>query len=233
MPYAVLLVDEHKMLRDGIRAILEKSADDFRVVGEAGNGSDAVSLCKTLHPDLVLMDVGLPGINGVEATSEIVRHCPGTKVVILTMSGDANSVVAAFRSGVRAFLLKKKLSSADLLEALRTVARGGSYLSAEVSDHLLTRIQQGNLNVEQVSGPLDNLSSRERQVLRLIADGKSSKDIANMLDLGVQTVRTYRKRLMKKIGVTNIASLTQVAITAGLTAVGKSEPGEPSAGPKQ
>src|SRR3954471_9284629 len=107
MHYTLLLVDDHKILRAGITAILEKTSDEFRVIGEAENGSQAVRLCKTLGPNLVLMDTVLPGMSGVEATTEIVRHCPDTKVMILTMSADANSVVTAFRSGVRAFLLKK------------------------------------------------------------------------------------------------------------------------------
>jgi len=132
-------------------------------------------------------------------------------------------VVAAFRSGARAFLLKKA-SSSDLLDALRAVSKGGSYLSSQVSDHLLTRIQRGDLESKAVPGPLENLSPREQQVLRLVAEGKTSKDIAVMLDLGLQTVRTYRKTLMKKIGVTNIAGLTQVALAAGVTGWGKPEP---------
>jgi two-component system response regulator DegU len=215
MPHSVLLVDNHRLLREGIKAIIERT-DEFQVVGEAENGAHAVSICKKNHPDLVVMDIGLPGMNGIEATSEIVRYCPRTNVIILTMYDDENSVVAAFRSGVRAFLLKK-VSSADLLDALRTVSKGGSYLSPEVSDHLLTRIQHGGLDAKQVPGPLDRLSPREQQVLRLVAEGKTSKDIAKMLDLGLQTVRTYRKTLMKKLGVSNIASLTQVALAAGLT----------------
>jgi DNA-binding NarL/FixJ family response regulator len=215
MPYGVLLVDDHKILRDGIKAILERTTE-FHVVGEAENGIDAVKICKKIQPDLVLMDIGLPGMNGIEATTEIVRCCPSTHVMILTIYDDENTVVAAFRAGARAFLVKKA-SSADLLDALRTVSRGGSYLSPDVSDHLLTRIQRGDLDAKQTSGPLDRLSRREEQVLRLLAEGKTSKDIAIMLDLGLQTVRTYRKTLMKKLGVNNIASLTQVALTAGLT----------------
>src|SRR5580765_7676206 len=215
MPYSVLLVDDHTILRDGIKTILDRTPD-FRLVGEAESGSDAVALCKKLHPDLVLMDIGLPGMNGIEATVEILRHCPGSRVIILSMYDDENSVVAAFRSGARAFLVKKA-SSSDLLDALRAVARGGSYLSSQVSDHLLTRIQRGDLESKGLPGPLDNLSPREQQVLRLVSEGKTSKDIAVLLDLGLQTVRTYRKTLMKKIRVTNVAGLTQVALAAGLT----------------
>jgi NarL family two-component system response regulator LiaR len=219
VPYSILLVDDHKIMRDGIKTILERT-QDFRIVGEAENGSQAVSLCKKLRPDLVLMDIGLPGMNGIEATTELVRHCPNTKVTILSMYDDENYVVAAFRSGARAFLLKKA-SSSDLLDALRTVSRGGSYLSSQVSDHLLTRIQRGDLEAKELPGPVDGLSPREQQVLRLVAEGLTSKDIAVLLDLGLQTVRTYRKTLMKKIGVTNIASLTQIALGAGLTGWGK------------
>jgi DNA-binding NarL/FixJ family response regulator len=221
MPYTVLLVDDHKILRDGIRVILERTTD-FRVIGETDNGSDAVKLSRKLHPDLIVMDIGLPGMNGIEATSEVLRHCPNSRVMVLSMYDDENSVVAAFRSGARAFLLKKA-SSADLLDGLRAVSKGGSYLSSQVSDHLLTRIQRGELDVKGPLGPLDSLSPREQQVLRLVAEGRTSKEIATLLDLGLQTVRTYRKTLMKKIGVTNIAGLTQVALAAGLTGWPKPE----------
>jgi NarL family two-component system response regulator LiaR len=221
MPYSILLVDDHKILRDGIRTILERTAD-FHVVGEADSGSDAVTMSRKLNPDLVLMDIGLPGMNGIDATGEVLRHCPSTRVMMLSMYDDESSVVASFRSGARAFILKKA-SSSDLMDALRAVSKGGSYLSSQVSDHLLTRIQRGDLESKASPGPLDELSPRERQVLRLVAEGKTSKDIAVMLDLGLQTVRTYRKTLMKKIGVTNVASLTQVALAAGLTGWGRPE----------
>src|ERR1700730_5610072 len=224
MPYGVLLVDDHKILRDGIKAILELTPE-FRVVAETGNGSSAVTLCGKLEPDVVLMDLQLPGINGIEATTEIVRRYRRTKVIILTMNDDENSVVAAFRSGVRGFLLKKA-SSADLLDALRTVSKGGSYLSPEVSDHLLTRIQRGDWEGKGIPGPLEGLSPRERQVLRLVAEGKTSKEIAVMLDLGLQTVRSYRKTMMKKLNVNNVAGLTQVALAAGITHFPVSAAGE-------
>jgi DNA-binding NarL/FixJ family response regulator len=213
MTFDIVLVDDHKLVRDGVKTILERGAE-FRVVGEAENGADAVQLCKKANPDMVLMDIGLPGMNGVEATTELLRHCPRVKVVILSMYDDENSVVSAIRSGARAFVLKKA-SSNDLLDALRTVAKGGSYLSSQVSDRLLTRIQRGDL--EPKDRPLEGLSPRELQVLRLVAEGKTSKDIAVMLDLGLQTVRSYRKTMMKKLGVNNVAGLTQLALAAGLT----------------
>jgi RNA polymerase sigma factor (sigma-70 family) len=165
-----------------------------------------------------LMDIGLPGLNGVETTAEILRHHPDCKVVILSMYEDENSVVGAVRSGARGFVLKK-VSDNDLLEALRVVANGGAYLSPQVSDRLLTRIQKGDLESKQDSA-LDALSPREVQVLRLVADGKTSKEIATLLDLSEQTVRSYRKTMMKKLGVNNVAGLTQLALSSGLTQLG-------------
>ena len=124
MAYDILLVDDHQMVREGLRAILERNPE-FRVVGEADSGTEAVQFCKKSRPDLVVMDLGLPGLNGVEATIEILRYTPQTRVVILSIHDDENSVVSAIRSGARGFVLKRA-SSADLIDALRTVARGGS-----------------------------------------------------------------------------------------------------------
>jgi DNA-binding NarL/FixJ family response regulator len=215
MPFNVLLVDDHKIMRDGIRAILTRG-EEFRVVGDAENGPDAVQCVKRLRPDLVLMDIGLPGLSGVETTAEILRHYPDCKVVILSMYDDENSVMSAIRSGARAFVLKKA-SDADLLEALRMVARGGAYLSPQVSDRLLSRIQKGDLESHRTAPVLEVLSPRELQVLRMVAEGKTSKEIAVTLDLREQTVRSYRKTMMKKLGVNNVAGLTQLALSTGLT----------------
>lgn len=220
MPFDVLLVDDHKIMRDGIRAILSRDGD-FRVVGEADNGSDALQFVKQHRPALVLMDIGLPGLNGVETTAEILRHQPDCKVVILSMYDDENSVVGAVRSGARGFILKK-VSDNDLLEALRVVANGGAYLSPQVSDRLLTRIQKGDLESKRDSA-LETLSPREVQVLRLVAEGKTSKEIATLLDLREQTVRSYRKTMMKKLGVNNVAGLTQLALSTGLTQLASNE----------
>ena len=165
MPFDIVLVDDHKLVRDGVRTILERGTE-FHVVGEAENGGDAVALCKKSLPDIVLMDIGLPGMNGIEATTELLR------------------VV--------------------------------SYHSSQVSDRLLHRIQRGDLETHDLS-PLESLSPRELQVLRLVAEGKTSKDIAVLLDLGLQTVRSYRKTMMKKLGVNNVAGLTQLALAAGIT----------------
>lgn len=215
MSFRVLLVDDHKILRDGIKAIL-RAEGDFEVVGETDNGTDAVQHCRRLSPDVVVMDIGLQGLNGVEATTEILRHMPETKVIILSMYDDEHSVVSAIRSGARAFVLKKA-SDGDLVDALRTVAKGGFYMSPQVSEKLLVRIQRGDLEAKPVPTMLEGLSPRELQVLRLVAEGKTSKEIAVMLDLGLQTVRSYRKTMMKKLNVNNVAGLTQLALSAGIT----------------
>jgi DNA-binding NarL/FixJ family response regulator len=215
MPIDVLLVDDHKIMRDGIKAILGR-AEDFRVVGEAETGTDAVHFVKKQRPDMVLMDIGLPGLNGVETTAEILRHHPDCRIVVLSMYDDEHSVVSAIRSGARAFILKRA-SDTDLVDALRIVARGGSYLSPQVSDRLLSRIQKGDLESKPAGAILDHLAPRELQVLRLVADGKTSKEIAVILDLREHTIRSYRKTMMKKLGVNNVAGLTQLALSSGLT----------------
>jgi DNA-binding NarL/FixJ family response regulator len=216
MAFNVLLVDDHKIMRDGIKAIL-RTSDEFHVMAEAESGTDAVQICKKQRPDIVLMDIGLPGLSGIEATTELLRLNPAIKVIILSMYDDEHSVVGAIRSGARAFVLKKA-SDGDLVDALRTVAKGGSYLSPQVSDRLLNRIQRGDLDSTKTApSALDVLSPRELQVLRLVAEGKTSKEIATLLDLGLQTVRSYRKTMMKKLGVNNVAGLTQLALASGIT----------------
>ena len=222
MHYDLLLVDDHKIMRDGIKAIL-KFTDEFRVVGEAETGTDAVQMCKKQNPHIVLMDIGLPGLNGIEATTEILRHCPDVKIIVLSMYDDEHSVVGAIRGGARAFVLKRA-SDTDLLDALRIVAKGGSYMSPQVSDRLVNRIKRGDMDDKPVPGVLEGLSPRELQVLRLVAGGKTSKEIAVDLDLGLQTVRSYRKTMMKKLNVNNVAGLTQLALAAGVTRFGPEMP---------
>ncbi len=200
MPYRVLIVEDHKIMRDGIRALLDRGGE-FTVAGEAESGTEAIQVCTEIHPDVVLMDIGLPGLNGVDATTELLRSCPNAKVIILSMYDDED----------------KRASSGDLLEALRTVARGSSYLSPNVSERLLSRIRRGEQNETTGRHPLlSQLTPREFQVLGMIVEGKASKEIAVMLSLGVETVRSYRKTMMKKLNVNNVAGLIRVALAAGL-----------------
>jgi DNA-binding NarL/FixJ family response regulator len=214
MAYTVLLVEDHKIMRDGVRALLDRSGE-FAVVGDADNGPEAVQLCGEMRPDLVLMDLGLPGLNGVETTTALLRLSPGLKIIMLSMYDDEESVVSSIRAGARGYVVKRA-SAGDLLEALRVVARGGSYLSPHVSEQLLARIRRGDADTSHRHPVLSQLTPREFQVLRLIVEGKASKEIAVMLDLGVETVRSYRKTMMKKLNVNNVAGLIRLALAAGL-----------------
>ena len=213
MPFSIVLVDDHQVLRDAIKEILLRHPD-FQVVGEAGSGPEAVDVCRRTDPDLVVMDIGLPEMNGIEATGELARHCPRTRVLMLSMYDDEESVMAAVRSGARGFVLKK-VCATELVDAMRTVVRGGTYFGAQVSDRLLSGMQTGKLHSAARHGH-ETLSPREQQVLRLTADGKSNKEVATLLHLEVHTVRSYRKSLMAKLGASNVAQLIQVATAAGL-----------------
>lgn len=213
MPHNVLLVYDHRLMRDGVKSILERHSE-FQVIGESATGADAVEICRKERPELVLMDISLPDISGIEASREILRYSPQTRILMMSMHDDEHLILAAIRSGARAFLLQTA-SGSDLIEALRNVANGGSYLSPEVSDRLVSRIQTEDMR-RRAGLPIDLLSPREVQVLRLVAQGKTSKDIAVILNLGLQTVRSYRKTLMKKLGVNNVAGVTQIAFSSGL-----------------
>jgi DNA-binding NarL/FixJ family response regulator len=211
--YRLLIVEDHQIMREGIRTLLERTGE-VTVIGEAETGADAIRMCRELHPDLVLMDVGLPDLNGVETTRELLRQFPATGVVILSMYDDEDTVISSVRAGARGYVVKRA-SSAELLEALRVVARGGSYLSPDVSSRLLSRIREGEPDAVRQSTSA-RLTGRELQVLRLIVSGKSNKEVASTLDIGVETVRSYRKSLMKKLKVKNVAGLIQAAVASGL-----------------
>lgn len=220
MPISIVLVDDHQVLRDAIKEILVRHPD-FQVVGEAGSGPDAVDVCQRLNPELVVMDIGLPGMNGIEATGELSRHCPRSRVLMLSMFDDEASVMAAVRSGARGFVLKKACAT-ELVDAMRTVARGGTYFGAQVSDRLLAGVQLGKLRPLARPGH-EALSPREQQVLRLTVEGKSNKEVATLLHLEVHTVRSYRKTMMAKLGASNVAQLIQAATAAGLIEPTKSD----------
>lgn len=213
MPFRVLVVDDHQVVRDGLKAIFARDPE-FEVAGDADNGPRGVDLCKQTNPDVVLMDISLPGMSGIEATAEIQRQCPQTKVVVLSMHEDEALILSAIRAGARGFVMKKA-SAAEVVEALRIVAQGGTYLAANVSNVLLARLQRGEPAAPE-RNLVESLSPREAQVLRLIAEGKGSKEVAVVLGLEHNTVRSYRKTMMKKLGVSNLASLIHVAMAAGI-----------------
>lgn len=214
MPSSILLVDDHRIFREALKALLERW-EDFRVVGEAGDGPEAVRLARRRRPELILMDLDLPGLNGVDASTEILRHCPESKIILLAGTEAEGSLLAALRSGPRGIILKSA-STENLLEALRTVAAGGSYTCPQVASRVQASIQSGQWDLKPLPAVVAALAPRELQVFRMVAEGKTSKEIAVLLDLGLHTVRSYRKSMMRKLGVTNVAELTRLAVSAGL-----------------
>jgi two-component system, NarL family, response regulator NreC len=204
----ILLADDHSVVRQGFGLILS-SQPDFEVVGEAANGREAVDRCAELQPDVVVMDVSMPELNGIEATRRLAEVAPRTRVLALSMHKDSVYVREILRAGARGYLLKDSVDS-DLISAVRSVAKGDGYLSPAVSDAVLTDYRK------HVSDPIDLLTSREREVLQMIAEGKTNKDIANTLNLSVYTVEAHRGRIMEKLNLHSAGELVRFAIRAGL-----------------
>ena len=210
----VLLADDHKLVRAGIRALLQTLAD-VEVVAEAADGREALRLIAAHHPDIVLMDVMMPSLNGLDATARIVRNFPRTRVVILSMNADEDSVLKAIRAGAVGYLVKRA-DPAELELAVRAVARGERFLSSAVSQHVLAACLN-RVDREQTS--IERLTSRQREVLQLIAEGHTTKEIALKLSISPKTAEAYRADLMKALDIHDIASLTRYAIRAGLVSL--------------
>jgi DNA-binding NarL/FixJ family response regulator len=208
----VVLVDDHALVRQGFRRILEDDPE-FTVVGEASNGTDAIALVKKTDPDVVVMDMAMPEMSGLHATMEIIKQRPGTKVLILSMYSDEQYVRNALDAGAKGYILKSAIEN-DLTRAVKAVAAGEQYLAPELSSVLIRAIQTGSF--EKASDPYDRLTQREKQVLQLIAHGKSNKEIAVMLDLSVNTVAVHRANLMSALGVHKTAELVLFAVKKGL-----------------
>ena len=206
----VLIADDHAMMRDGLKALLSASSD-ISVVAEVSNGRDAVRRAEELKPDVVVMDIAMPELNGVEATRMLRDKCPDTRVVILSMHSTSEHVFRAFDAGAAGYLLKESVGT-EVEAAVRAVHAGGRYLSGAVAS--LAPPPAGR------AGPLDSLSPRERQVLQLVVEGHSSAEIAMRVHLSRKSVETYRSRLMKKLGVGDVPSLVKFAIQHGLTPAG-------------
>lgn len=204
----ILLADDHVMVRQGFRMILA-AQPDMEIVGEAGNGHEAVELAERLQPDVVVMDVAMPELNGIEATRRLAASSPRTRVLALSMYKDSVYVREILRAGARGYLLKDAIDR-DLLAAVRAVAGGEGYLSPTVSEAVLSDYRR------HVSDPLDLLSSREREVLQLIAEGKTNKDIATALKLSVYTVDAHRGRIMEKLNLHSVGELVRFAVRHGL-----------------
>lgn len=212
MTKQILLVHDHRLIRDGIKAVIEQSGE-FRVVAEAEKSGEASELFRGLRPDVVVVGVGTPALNGVEAARQILHHSAEARIVMVALGADEDAVVNGLQCGARAIVLKKD-SSHVLLEALRTVAGGGSYFSEQISARPGEQPGLRNPNGTPIAKRLTN---REMEVLRLITTGKTSKEVAGRLSLSVETVRSYRKSMMRKLGVRNVASLIHVAFEEGIT----------------
>jgi len=204
----ILLVDDHAVVRQGFRMILG-AQPDMEIVGEAGNGREAVSQAAELQPDVVVMDVAMPELNGIEATRRIAESSPRSRVLALSMHKDSVYVREILRAGAKGYLLKESID-VDLLTAVRAVAKGEGYLSPAVSEAVLTDYRK------HVTDPLDLLSSREREVLQLIAEGKTNKEIAGTLNLSVYTVDAHRGRIMDKLNLHSAGELVRFAVRKGL-----------------
>jgi DNA-binding NarL/FixJ family response regulator len=204
----VLLADDHAVVRKGFRMIVSAESD-MEVVGEAANGREAVEEAGRLKPDVAVMDVTMPELNGIEATRRIAEVSPRTRVLALSMHKDAVYVREILRAGARGYLLKDSLDT-DLLAAIRAVARGEGYLSPAVSDAVLNDYRR------HVTDPIDLLTSREREVLQLIAEGKTNKEIATSLRLSIYTVEAHRGRMMEKLNLHSTSELVRFAIRHGL-----------------
>ena len=204
----ILLADDHAVVRQGFKAILG-AQPDMEIVGEAGNGREAVELAEKLRPDVAVMDVAMPELNGIEATRRIGEATPRTRVLALSMHKDSVYVREILRAGARGYLLKDQIDS-DLLAAVRAIARGEGYLSPAVSDAVLNDYRK------HVSDPIDLLTSREREVLQMIAEGKTNKEIATVLDLSVYTVDAHRGRIMEKLNLHSVNELVRFAVRNGL-----------------
>jgi DNA-binding NarL/FixJ family response regulator len=209
MKIRALLADDHAVVRYGLRALLELSG--IEVVGEAGDGREALRIAEEYQPDVAILDVAMPGLNGIDAAAVLRERCPHTRIVILSMHSDSEHVHRAFAAGASAYLLKGSASE-EIVAAARAVLQGRRYLSRE-----LAHSDRGLTKRPDEPGPLDSLSVRERQVLQLVVEGHSSAGIAELVNLSPKSVDTYRSRLMKKLGVSDVPALVKFAIQHGLT----------------
>jgi two-component system, NarL family, response regulator NreC len=209
----VLLGDDHTVLRQGLRKILEERRD-WRVVAEAGNGRDAVREALALNPDVAVLDIGMPLLNGIEATRQIARRAPSVRVLILSMHSDQAYVTQAVQAGARGYLLKDS-AAAELIEAIAAVSTGKSFFSPAVAQVVFNDYVR-SLTDKGITDPYDSLSEREREVLQLVAEGRSSKEIAELLSISPATVETHRAHLLQKLQLHNTVEVVRYATRRGI-----------------
>jgi DNA-binding NarL/FixJ family response regulator len=209
MTVRVLIADDHAVMRDGLRALL-RTERDIDIVGAAEDGRDAVRLACELAPNVVVMDISMPGLNGIEATREIRRRCPSTAVIMLSMHSTSEHVYRAYEAGASGYLLKKR-AGAEVAVAVRTVSHGRHFTSPGLAGP--------HAGGDSHASPISRLTRRERQVLQLVVEGRSSSEIAELILLSPKSVETYRSRLMAKLGVADMPALVKFALHHGLTSL--------------
>ena len=212
--YKVVIAEDHTILREGLRALLSASAD-FEIVGEAEDGRSAIQCVENVKPDLVLMDLSMPRMNGMEALREIKKLCPETKVLALTVHKAEEYVLATLDAGADGYVLKDATHT-ELVMAIKSVLMGKRYLSPGISEKVIEGYLEGRRTLKSRS-PWDTLTQREREILKLVAEGYKNKDIADYLCISVKTVETHRANLMKKLDLHNVSALTAFAMEKGLT----------------
>jgi DNA-binding NarL/FixJ family response regulator len=212
----VLIADDHAIVRDGVRALLALS-EDITVVGEAANGQLAVELARALRPDVILMDIAMPGLGGLEATIEIRKDNPEAKILVLTQYEDREYIRRFLKAGVSGYVLKKAAGS-ELTTAIRAVSRGGLVLDPDVAREAM-REQVGPATSGQAADPYEALTDREKQVLKLVAEGHSNKDVAECLDISVKTAMSHREHIMRKLDLHSRTDLIKFAIQQGVIRV--------------
>lgn len=211
----ILIADDHKIMRDGLRTLLEKQVD-FQVVGEAGDGRTAAKMAQELTPDLIVMDASMPDMNGIEATRQIVSRIPGIKIIALSMHSDRQYIVEMLKAGASGYVLKD-CAFDELIHAIRSVLDDVMYLSPKISDAILTEYIN-EVPFKNITA-FSSITNREREVLQLIAEGNTTKEIAGLLNVSVKTVETHRQQLMNKLKIHSIAGLTKYAVREGLTSL--------------
>ena len=209
----ILLADDHQLMRSGLRLVIEQQPD-LTIVGEAADGREAVALAKSVRPDVAVMDISMPNLNGIEAAHQIIQSQPDIAVIVLSMHTDESYVLRALKAGAKGYLLKDS-AEADLIAAVRAVARGKSFFSPAVSKVLLDDYMR-KLKRSGAEDAYDLLTPREREILQLVAEGKSNKEVANLLNLSVYTVETHRSNIMQKLNLKGIPELTLYAVRKGI-----------------
>jgi two-component system response regulator NreC len=207
MPTRIVLADDHVLVRQGLKSLLER--ERFQVMAEASDGQDAVRLIETHHPDVAILDISMPTLNGIDAARSLSRTAPKTKVILLTQHEEEQYIHEALEAGVKGYVLKNQVAN-DLIQAIRQVCRGEFYLSPGISRAVMEAYRNKS------ERPADPLTVRERQVLQLIAEGKSTKDTASVLGISVKTAESHRMRLMQKLNIHETASLVRYAVRRGL-----------------